>query len=284
MLVRSGGWIIEREIRGTERHDGMGCYPLFLCRDWAHLEADLDDLEGELVSLTVVTDPFGSYDVPLLRRCFRDMVSEFKQHYVIDLRADPESFIATHHRRNASRALRTVEIEHCAEPPRFLEEWSALYDEVIGRHQIRGVAAFTRRAFAEQLRVPGVVLYRAAVGGHALAMTLWYVSDGIGYYHLGAGTQQGYDQRAFFGMFWTAIADFAARGVRWLDLGGAAGIRAQSDDGLARFKRGWATGTRTAYLCGRILHPAAYEEITRARAPESSSYFPAYRMGEFARD
>ena len=35
--------------------------------------------------------------------------------------------------------------------------------------------------------------------------------------------------------------------------------RATVDDGLTRFKSGWATGTRTAYLCGRIMDRHQYE-------------------------
>jgi hypothetical protein len=50
---------------------------------------------------------------------------------------------------------------------------------------------------------------------------------------------------------------------------------------LSRFKRGWATGTRTAYFCGRIFDRANYREITRASGCMATDYFPAYRQGEF---
>ena len=44
-----------------------------------------------------------------------------------------------------------------------------------------------------------------------------------------------------------------------------------------RFKRGWATGTRTAHFCGRVLDPERYAQLAGAAA---TSYFPAYRAGE----
>ena len=34
-LPRSGGWLIERPIAGTDDRDAMGCYPLFSCADWS---------------------------------------------------------------------------------------------------------------------------------------------------------------------------------------------------------------------------------------------------------
>ena len=83
-LRRSGGWVLERRIAGTEARDAMGCYPLFVCQDWRALEADLDELDG-LVSLALVSDPFGDYDEDVLRRCFRDVLVPFKPHFVTDV-------------------------------------------------------------------------------------------------------------------------------------------------------------------------------------------------------
>ena len=60
-LRRCGGWILERAIPGSELCDGMGCYPLFACRDWRGLALDLPTLAGRLVSLTLITDPFGDF-------------------------------------------------------------------------------------------------------------------------------------------------------------------------------------------------------------------------------
>src|SRR5229473_8652620 len=78
LLPRSGGWILERRIPGCQERDAMGCYPLFACQHWSQLHADLDEIGSELVSVTLVTDPFGGYQEGLLRQCFPDQVVPFK--------------------------------------------------------------------------------------------------------------------------------------------------------------------------------------------------------------
>src|SRR5829696_5348289 len=84
-LPQCGGYILQRQIPGFPYRDGMGCYPLFACRDWSQLLADLEDIGRELVSLALVTDPFGDCDTVYLRRCFRDVVILYKEHFVVDL-------------------------------------------------------------------------------------------------------------------------------------------------------------------------------------------------------
>ncbi len=84
-LAASGGWVLERAIPDAGAHDAMGCYPLFACHHWAGLREDLALLAGRLVSLTLVTDPFGDYTEPLLHEIFPDLVSRFKQHFVARL-------------------------------------------------------------------------------------------------------------------------------------------------------------------------------------------------------
>jgi hypothetical protein len=51
-------------------------------------------------------------------------------------------------------------------------------------------------------------------------------------------------------------------------------VRASADDGLSRFKAGWATGRRTAWFGGRIGDRAAYDALAAGR---QAAYFPAYR-------
>ena len=52
-------------------------------------------------------------------------------------------------------------------------------------------------------------------------------------------------------------------------------------NGLAMFKRGWASETRRTYFCGRIFDRAAYETLAKARGLLGVEYFPVYRCGEF---
>jgi hypothetical protein len=283
-LLRSGGWILERAIPATPFHDAMGCYPLFTCANWSELGDDLDDLRDDgLVSLALVTDPFGAYDPDDLRRCMPDVMVPFKQHFVVDLRRPPETFVVTHHRRYARRALQALQIERCEDPARFVAHWVELYANLTRRHRIRGLTAFSEASFLKQLKVPGLIMFRAFVDDdHTVGMILWYRHDAVAYYHLGAYDARGYTLHASFGLFWFAIHHFTTAGVRWLDLGAGAGITRDTSDGLTRFKRGWSTGTRTTYFCGRIFNPSRYAALAAARDAAQGEFFPAYRFGEFA--
>lgn len=280
-LPRSKGWILERPIPGFSYHDAMGCYPLFACQDWSQLHADLEEMGNDLVSLSLVTDPFGDYDTTYLHLCFEDLVIPFKDHFIVDLSQPIEAFVCQHHRRYARKALRQLTVERCEDPSDFLDDWVNLYATLIERHNIRGILAFSRSTFAWQLRVPGIVAFRAVHEGITVGMLLWYVQQKVGYYHLGAFNTTGYELRASFALFWFAIEYFAETGLRWLNLGAGAGVQGDSTDGLTRFKRGWSTGTRTAFFCGRIFDQARYSEIVEAKGISTRDYFPAYRKGEF---
>src|SRR5215470_18655700 len=58
-LSRSEGSLLARPVPHDTALDAMGCYPLFACRDWSALAADLEHLDGRLISLSLVADPFG---------------------------------------------------------------------------------------------------------------------------------------------------------------------------------------------------------------------------------
>jgi CelD/BcsL family acetyltransferase involved in cellulose biosynthesis len=172
-------------------------------------------------------------------------------------------------------------VERVESPAEFAAEWTRLYRGLVERHHIRGIPALSPTALSRQLAMPGMVVWRAHRDGETVGATLWLQQGEVAYYHLGAYADAGYDSRASFALFWTAIESFAAMGLRWLDLGGGAGAGATATgDGLTRFKRGWATSSRVAHLCGRVLDPTAYRRLTETRPP--TEYFPAYRHGEFA--
>lgn len=282
-LSRSGGWVLEREIPGQAATDAMGAYPLFLCQDWSQLEADLEELGRRCVSLSLVVDPFSEADERCLRQLFPDRVVPFKRHYVVDLTCSPRRSVSAHHRRNIRKAQKQVKVEVCYEAGPHLDEWVALYQGLCRRHNIRGLRCFSRRSFSRQFEVPGLRLMRATVGGEPAGMLLWYTTGEVAYYHLGAFNETGYRCGASFALFWQAMEYFSDLGLRWLNLGGGAGLSgAVGESGLDRFKRGWATGCKTAYFCGRIFDHRRYGEISAATgAGIDNNYFPAYRQGEF---
>jgi hypothetical protein len=181
-------------------------------------------------------------------------------------------------RKSARKALRNIEVERCQEPIQFLNEWVALYDHLVNRHNIKGLRAFSKTAFSRQLNIPGMVMFRALHEGVTVGMHLWYVIGEVGYSHLSAYSSMGYELRAADALQWSAIEYFAGK-IRWLNQG--SGLKSDGSDGLSQFKRGWSTGTRTAYFCGRIFNQERYAEIMKVKGVDSTDYFPAYRKGEF---
>lgn len=289
-LPQSRGWILECPIPGFPDHDARGCYPLFACQDWSQLHVDLENIGTRLVSLALVTDPFGEYDPAYLHKCFQDVVFAYKEHYVIDLERPMRDFVSKHHARNIRKALRAVDVERCRDPAQFADDWAKLYASLVRRHNITGMSAFSRDSLVKQLQIPGTVVFRAVHRKATVGMVLWYIQGEVGYYHLAAYSDLGYELRASFALFSHAIEYFATR-LRWLNLGAGAGVRGRGSasppqgkggtDGLTRFKSGWATGTRTAYFCGRIFDHACYAEIAKATGISGTDYFPIYRKGEF---
>jgi hypothetical protein len=280
-LPLSKGWILKRAILGTPEFDGVGCYPVFACEDWSSLDKDFLCLGDQLIALSLVTDPFGGYNQQDLIKCFVDIASPYKDHFIVDLHRRPEEFVTEHHRRNVQKALVIVNVEICTEPIKYLNEWVSLYDNLIERHNITGIAKFSRDSFSKQLTVPGIVAFRAVVEDKTVGMLLWYVQGDVGYYHLGAYSSDGYRFNASFALFWTLMGYFADTGIRWLSLGAGAGTEKNIDDGLTRFKRGWSTGVRPVYFCGRIFNKEKYRKIVEFKGVPPTTFFPAYRVGEY---
>ena len=180
------------------------------------------------------------------------------------------------------------------QPSELLDEWERLFANLVSRHAITGLRAFSRAAFEAQLRVPGLVMFKASIDGEVVGLDLWYVQGDVAYGHLVAFSDRGYDEGASYATKWTMLEYFAGtcvsepqipgsdthKGVvRWVDLAGTAGD-GDSDDGLAQFKAGWSTGTKPVYLCGRILQHDVYDGLTRRGGGGATPYFPAYRDGE----
>ena len=273
-MRESGSWALRRPIpSGGGLVDAAGCYPLLSCHKWEALDDDLRAL-NDVVSFTAVADPFGNHDLALLERTFPDVCRPYKEHFVVDLTESGSTARTSHHRRNVARAARLVEVDRCEQPRDHGDEWVRLYAELVGRHQIRSTADFSERALREQLSVPGVVALRALTGDRTVGMTIWYVQDDVAYYHLGAYDEMGYQTGASFALFDRAVTLLREQ-AGWADLGGGAGV-SDATAGLIRFKRGWATGIRMAHLCGRVLQPEAYRNLSAGRQ-RADGFFPAYR-------
>jgi hypothetical protein len=273
-LPLSGGWLLEREVPGGDTCDLIGPYPLFACRNWAGLPADLEALQGRAVSVVLVADPLGGAGEDDLRRAFPDLMRAYKRHHVRDL-GRSESLPA-HHRRRIRHAAAALDVEVCSDPVLHLDEWARLYAGLAERHGLVGIRAFSQAAFARQLALPGLVAVRAERDGATVGMALWFEDPPVAHYHLAAYSPEGYEVSASYAIFERAFRHLRSRGVRWVDLGGSTGTGSAAD-GLERFKRGWGGAERTAYLCGRVLDRDGYERLAAGR---DAGWFPAYRAAE----
>ncbi len=276
-LKSSGAWLLKQGIPHTDYDDARGCYPLFTSPDWQGLADDLERLATtSLISLTLVSDPFTPLTYKRLAEIFSDRCTPFKEHYIADLESQPHSFVSSHHRYYARRALRRYRIEIPENALQYLPTWHHLYQQLVQRHQINGITAFSYEAFATQMQIPGAVVFRAYEENETAGMQIWYVMGERVYHHLSAYSPAGYKNRVSYAMMWQALYYFYDLGFRWLDLGGGAGLR-DTKDGLTQFKKGWSNTTRTAYLCGKILQPEAYKRLQDQTGMAESRYFPAYR-------
>ena len=264
-----------------DTYDAMSCYPFFCSTNWSGLCSDINSLSGDLVSVSLVTDPFGDFRIAELRKIFANRLFLFKNHFIVDFKKNWKASIGKHHNRNIRKALSEVDVEFCTNPSNFLDDWCQLYRNLIYRHNIKGITAFSDHSFRKLLHVPGIEAFRATLNGKTIGMTLWMVQSDIGYYHLGAYNNMGYKKRASFAIFDVALNHYAEKGLNFLGLGAGAGIQGNSSDGLSRFKDGWANAKRPVYFCGKIFNKEKYFQLTEIHGATGSSYFPAYRTGEF---
>lgn len=281
LLARSRGQLLLRTIPGADSRDSIACYPFLTCVDWTGLGEDLRSLDGDLVSVTAVTDPFANLSEDLLRDAFKDRVVPYKQHHVARLGGPPGDLVSAHHMRNLRKAQREVRVEVSTQPHEHLAAWTALYQNLAQRHGIEGIARFSPASFAIQMGIPGILAFVARCRSEIVGMTLWFQQGRVAYYHLGAYSDLGYSARASFPLFWTALEYFTEEGAEFLSLGAGAGVQSGATSGLARFKQGWCNETRLTYLCGRILDPAQYSILSsRVSGAKASDFFPAYRAGQ----
>lgn len=277
-LPRAKGWLIRRAIPGTSLFDAMGPYPLFFCENWEHLSEDLLAFSETLVSISFVVDPFGFQNGAAYFHNF-DVFNPFKDHYILDTTQPFSKSISKNKQKNAKHALKQLEV-HLEIAPRIdLNSWVRLYDHLIERHQIKGLRAFSRSSFEDQISIPNTHCFWVTFEGEVVGGNLFYIQDDVAYAHLSAFSPKGYDLGAPYAVKWIAIQHLAEI-VRYINFGGAPSQEQNSKDGLSLFKQGWSTEIRKSYFCGKILNPLIYQTLS-LNHPTKSTWFPAYRAGEY---
>ena len=281
-LPRSRGYLLRRSVtNGPDFSDAMGCYPFFCCCRWSGLGDDLESLDKEILCVSLITDPFGDFQANNLRDIFTDRFFLFKNHYVVNFSKNWKASIKKHHLRNIKKAAAAVETKRCPDTSALLADWCRLYRYLACRHNITGLTSFSEHLFKKLFLVPGIEAFSAKLNGETIGMLLCMVQDDIAYYHLGAYSRSGYEQRASYALFDHVMNHYAEKGFRYLGLGAGAGITDTRSDGLSWFKAGWANEQRPVYFCGKIFNKKLYFRLATLSGTFQSEYFPAYRTGEF---
>lgn len=262
------GFVLARPIDGGGV-DALGPYPRTPLPPTTDLAAGLERLRGGgLVSVVLVPDPLLTPDNGRLAAAF-EVCRPFKTHLLVDrARAFAPS---KHHRDEIRRGIRRCVVETVS-LARELETWRALYNRLVARHEIVGVANFPDHYFEVLAGMKSITAFAAHVGGEIAAMSLWVEHAGVAISHLAAANELGYANSANYALYATAIEHFADAAV--IDLGGGAGHDDNPEDGLFQFKRGFANAEAVAMICGAILDR---EEYGRLSAGRTTTFFPAYR-------
>ncbi len=269
-----GAYVLTREIPDEGGRDGLGIYPLAPFAPGADLKAGLAWLKDQgLVSIGLVPDPATAPPLADLQAAFA-LCAPFKTHLLVDYRRPVE--FSKHHRGKVKRALEkvTVEVVSLAEQ---LDAWCGLYGNLIDRHEIGGLSAFSRPAFERLADVEGLTAVAAFVEGVVVSMHLWLADPASkqGYSLLAATSPEGYRRSAAY-----AVNDVSLRllaDLTCLNLGGGAGLATEQEDGLTYFKRGFSNREVQAYFCGAILDENRYAALSNGMI-EAATPFPAYRF------
>jgi hypothetical protein len=278
-LSGCGGWILERHIPDTSYLDAIGPYPLFFCEEWGNLVDDFELLKNQLVSISLVIGPFSQFPNEKYSQYF-EIFRPYKDHYLLDLSLPLEETVSKGHRRSARRALRNLEVEMLISPEIDLNEWVQLYEDLIRRHQIQGIRAFSKSSFQKQLAIPNTIYFRVIHKGKVVGGNIFFLQDDVAYAHLSAFSDEGYKLGAPYAVKWCALQQLS-QFVGWVNFGGSTRSSQENPTGLDYFKMGWSSQTGKSYFCGKILDEEKYTEMVNRRNALDTTWFPAYRLGEF---
>jgi len=278
-LPKSKGWLIKRQIPGTNYFDAMGPYPLFFCENWDVLIEDFIGLKNELVSISLVLSPFSDFPINEYQDFF-EIFKVYKDHYILDLSLPLNKTISKNKQRNAKRALRNLDVELKVSPNIDLDEWVILYNCLIELHDIDGLRAFSRKSFENQIAIPNTHYFRILHNRKVVGGNLFYIQGDVAYAHLSAFTEEGYELGAAYAVKWVAL-NHLKKMIRWVNFGGGVDESSEKIGGLDLFKKGWSSSSEKSYFCGKILNKELYEQLSIQKSDNNNQWFPSYRYNDF---
>ncbi len=244
-----GTYVLVREGPGGKRL-AVGARPFASLDPGCDLQAGLDHLrESGITSVSLVTDPLWGAEHAQLRRAF-GVCRRFKEIYLVD-RESSEVKIGKRHRNRINNARDGTEVREISLAD-HLDRWSELYRRNVANRKIP--QPFTDAHFEHMARLPELRTVAVLVDGEIATITMWLPYQDTLYFHDAASSAAGHAVAASYVAFAHVVERFDD--CRYIFLGGAADFFDDPLDGLARFKRGFANGSNTSYLCSSILSPA----------------------------
>lgn len=266
--------LLVRDIPEARGRDAIGCYPIAVFGQDADLAKGVEWLKQQgLVAVGLVPDPFTAPPASELAQVF-PLCVQFKTHCIVDYAKEVR--YSKHHRYEVKRAHERVRVEQ-VNLADHVDAWTALYGDLIDRHQIDGLARLSKDAFQRLLLVDGLTTVAAFVEQRVVSMHLW-LTDPVrraAYSLLAASDREGYALGAAYAVYDASIRLFSDLEV--LSLGAGAGLSSSEDDGLTRFKSGFANAEVQAYFCGVVLDSQRYAALT-GNASATAVPFPTYRF------
>ena len=265
--------VVARPIPGGGE-DLAGCYPIAVLNADADLRGGLARLRAEgFVSVTLTLDDFHRPSIEELQNTF-DVVRPFKTHFVHQ--GPIENYRpGRNHRHKINRSRRSV-ITKPIDLSQYVAAWASLYHDVINKHSLSGMHAFTLASFEMLAQIPGLETIGGFVGNELVSCNTWVTHNGRVHSHLVASNALGYELRAAYAVSDASVTYF--RNAEIVNFGGGAGVEDNAEDGLAQFKRGFGNAQARSYICGAILDRSNYARLTTARNRLlPTDYFPAYR-------
>ena len=83
----------------------------------------------------------------------------------------------------------------------MLDVWVDLYNGLVARRAVTGVADFPRSYFQAVAADPTFVTFAARAEDKVLAMAIWFTHRGAVYNHLGASSDAGYAVGASYALY-----------------------------------------------------------------------------------
>lgn len=276
-LETLGTAVSVRKISGTKYVDAIGPYPFTNVKTNFNCDEVLAELRSVgLVSLTLVANPMTS-ERQALERYFSP-VKTYKEHYLLDYQEPIK--ISKHHRYEVRKALRACRVEEIRLAD-HLEAWSDLYSNLQRKHRLGERHAFSNKYFSMLSSLNELTTIGAFDGDQLVSCSLWLRSRGFVYNHLAASSPAGYRCSAAYAIYDFAIRHFA--NFRAINLGGVPD-KIAAGRSLSFFKKGFANRVVPVYLCGLIVNPVLYAELSvnsgAGQAKIDGDFFPAYRAPE----